>query len=191
MSIVSTASAIRSGLSVLSYNVLIPNSVDGWWVYKTYSPRNQVELSSTSWNYRQRLIEDLVRGADADVVCFQETSAASFQADFAFMQNLGYDGQELYKKGRFRPATFWRSNRVTQWGPILHRDRCLVTAFADASIQKDSCSISPLPPEIMWVANVHLSAGGGSPLESVTYQFTTCSQNILLMLHFNFRQWTE
>jgi len=40
---------------------------------------------------------------DADVVCIQEISPDSFEDDFAFMKDdLGYDGVELFKKGRFR-----------------------------------------------------------------------------------------
>lgn len=67
--------------------------------------------------------------ADADVVCLQEVSPVSFDDDFAFMEELGYDGKEMFKKGRFRPASFWKSARCQLVSPPVHKDRTLLTAF--------------------------------------------------------------
>jgi mRNA deadenylase 3'-5' endonuclease subunit Ccr4 len=61
----------RTAFSVLSYNILLPNSVDGWWTYKNYSP--VTPMAARSWEARKRLLEQRIRTADADVVvCFQE-----------------------------------------------------------------------------------------------------------------------
>lgn len=66
--------------------------------------------------------------SDADVVCFQEVSPLSFDTDFAFMEKeLGYTGKEMFKKGRFRPATFWK--RCELVSAAVHKDRTLLTAL--------------------------------------------------------------
>ena len=57
-------------LSVLSYNILLPNSEDGWWTYKMYSPPLPKELQyQSSWEYRQDLLKKWIQLIDADVVC--------------------------------------------------------------------------------------------------------------------------
>ena len=86
----------------------------------------------------------------------QEVCSISFEEDFAFMKRLGYDGVELYKKGRFRPATFWKKNRVQLYGSTLHRDRCLISAFTQPNELMSSA-----PTDILYVSNMHLSAGSG------------------------------
>uniref|UniRef100_A0A7S4N9S0 Endonuclease/exonuclease/phosphatase domain-containing protein n=1 Tax=Odontella aurita TaxID=265563 RepID=A0A7S4N9S0_9STRA len=66
----------------------------------------------------------------ADVVCLQEVSPKSFEEDFAFMRDeLGYDGHEMFKKGRFRPATFWKTSKLELLDKPKHGDRTLLTAF--------------------------------------------------------------
>ena len=126
-----TTTKTTTALSVLSYNVLLPNSSDGWWCYKMYSPRLSVPVTEeqTSWPHRKALLAKTIAEADADVVCIQETNEKSFDDDFSFMAELGYSECELFKKGRFRPATFWRPDRVALDATPLHRDRCLVTLF--------------------------------------------------------------
>jgi hypothetical protein len=48
-------------LSVLSYNVLLPNSVDGWWNYKMYFPPLDAERQYiSSWDYRSGLLRDRI-----------------------------------------------------------------------------------------------------------------------------------
>lgn len=46
-------------LSVLSYNVLLPNSIDGWWNYKMYNPPLEKQYIST-WEYRQSLLKERI-----------------------------------------------------------------------------------------------------------------------------------
>jgi len=148
----------------MSFNVLLPNSVggDGWWCYKMYSPRhiNSLEAKQISeWTKRSKLIETIIRESECDVVCLQEVCADTFHNDFSFMLDLGYDKHEIYKKGRFRPATFWRSSRLEVFDRPIHRDRCLITAFVP---QKETTTIRDQPTienRYLWVANVHLQAG--------------------------------
>ena len=87
----------------------------------------------------------------------QEVCSTSFEEDFAFMKCLGYDGVEIYKKGRFRPATFWKKDRVHLYGSTLHRDRCLISAFTKPEESKSSS----IPSDLLYVSNMHLSAGSG------------------------------
>ena len=48
-------------LSVISYNVLLPNSVDGWWNYKMYLPPLTPEQKVWStWEYRRELLRQRI-----------------------------------------------------------------------------------------------------------------------------------
>lgn len=88
------------------------------------------KLAISTWEYRRELLRKRIGMIDADVVCFQEVSPISFEEDFAFMKDvLGYDGVELFKKGRFRPATFWKTSRCNLVVPPVHKDRTLLTSF--------------------------------------------------------------
>lgn len=138
------------GLSILTYNVLLPNSVDAWWTYKMYSPGAISDPSEAAWPARSALLREEIRAAAADVVCLQEVAEVSFGEDWAFMAELGYGGSELYKKGRFRPATFWRPAAVSLVSAV-HRDRALITAFALAPSAGPAADIT--------VINCHLQAG--------------------------------
>ena len=144
-------------LSVVSYNVLLPNSVDGWWNFKMYNPplAHEEDWHISSWDYRRDLLKDKLRTIDADVVCLQEIAPESFENDFGFMVDLGYDGVELYKKGRFRPATFWKTSHCTLATPAVHKDRSLLTAFRLKDFPND--------PQHWFVANCHLQAGKNGP----------------------------
>lgn len=81
------------------------------------------------------------------MVCFQEVAPASFEHDFKFMESLGYDGR-MFKKGRFRPATFWKTESC-EMVDIVHKDRTLLTAV------KKGSSVD----HIWYVLNCHLQAG--------------------------------
>ena len=149
------ATISSQSFSIMSFNVLLPNPVggDGWWCYKMYSPRS---FSSTeartvaSWYERQQLIKEIVKSAESDIVCFQEASCETFASDFSFMRELGYECNELFRKGRFRPATFWRGDRLELLGSAIHRDRCLITPFRLKGSDDN---------KYLWVANMHLQAG--------------------------------
>lgn len=142
-------------LSVLSYNVLLPNSQDGWWNYKMYNqPAAELDIIS-SWDYRRKLIKDRIKNINPDVICMQEVSPISFESDFAFMKDeLGYDGQEMFKRGRFRPATFWRTSKCSLVCPAVHKDRTLLTAFK-LNLEDHHSEYD----RVWYVLNCHLQAG--------------------------------
>ncbi|KAL9181355.1 hypothetical protein ACHAXT_010160 [Thalassiosira profunda] len=162
-----TVPRLSGALSVLGYNVLLPNSKDGWWNYKMYlPPLGPGDEDISTWEYRSSLLRERIGSIDADVVCIQEVSPLSFEDDFAFMADeLGYDGCELFKKGRFRPATFWKKDRVELANPAQHKDRTLLTSFRlvdeDAKVANDD--------ECWHVLNCHLQAGkqGGRRVRQV------------------------
>jgi endonuclease/exonuclease/phosphatase family metal-dependent hydrolase len=146
-------------LSVMTYNVLLPNSMDGWWTYKMYSPNVDPEVSS--WQYRRNLLKGRIAEINADVVCLQEISPASFEDDFKFMwEDLGYDGYEMFKKGRFRPVTFWKTSHCRLASPPVHKDRSLITAFQKV---KNNNNDNDNKPPYWYVTNCHLQAGQQGP----------------------------
>ena len=58
---------LNSGVSILSHNVLLPNSVDGWWVYKMYSARHKLSSTSAcSWAARSQVLAEQIAKANAD-----------------------------------------------------------------------------------------------------------------------------
>mmetsp|Transcript_39057 Transcript_39057/g.94466 ORF Transcript_39057/g.94466 Transcript_39057/m.94466 type:complete len:439 (-) Transcript_39057:1520-2836(-) len=125
----------------------------------------------TSWEYRQKLIKEKVRTMGPDICCFQEVSPTSFDDDFRFMSDeLGYDGVALFKKGRFRPATFWKKDEWTLVSPEVHKDRSLLTAFCRTETDlgdtdnDDNKNKEPGGQQQPWiVANCHLQAGKNGP----------------------------
>jgi len=150
-------------LSVLSWNILLPNSRDNWWCHKMYSP--WVPTSARTWKHRQSLIRDRLLRSAADIICIQEADGDTFNADFAFMKDAGYD-HVLHKKFRFRCATFYKTDKYVL-EKVGQKDRVLVTALrsiqddndtndADDDHERDNNS------RIIHVLNCHLS-GGAAP----------------------------
>eukprot|EP00928_Gymnodinium_smaydae_P079864 TRINITY_DN63696_c0_g1_i1.p1 TRINITY_DN63696_c0_g1~~TRINITY_DN63696_c0_g1_i1.p1 ORF type:complete len:411 (+),score=69.55 TRINITY_DN63696_c0_g1_i1:280-1512(+) len=130
----------------MTYNVLLPNSKDGWWIYKYY---RDSDAEMTSWPARQSLLKQQTLDVAADFVCLQEVSDLSFAEDFAFLAEAGYESV-MFSKGRMRPATFWRSER---WESVaqLHKDRTLIVAL---KLKTGSHKGS-----VVFLINCHLSAG--------------------------------
>ena len=59
-----------SGFSLSTYNVLLPNSVDGWWIYKYY--QKHVPMEQRMWPCRSELLKtNILSGGGADIVCVQ------------------------------------------------------------------------------------------------------------------------
>lgn len=111
-------------------------------------------LHNSSWSHRASLLRARLAAVDSDVVCLQEVSPVSFETDFDFMASLGYDGKEMYRKGRFRPATFWKTSRCTLASPPVHKDRTLLTAFRRVADGEEE------PERPCWfILNCHLQAG--------------------------------
>eukprot|EP00438_Fugacium_kawagutii_P035374 Skav211913 [mRNA] locus=scaffold2993:19094:23535:+ [translate_table: standard] len=130
----------------MSYNVLLPNSQDGWWIYKYY---RDAQGSHTEWPQRQALLKKQI---EERCLAPQEVSDMSFEEDFA--KDAGYEtllheprtAEE--KKGRMRPATCWRPSTFTKIS-AQHKDRTLILGLQGPG----GCG-APL-----FVVNGHLSAG--------------------------------
>ena len=149
----------KSCLALMSYNVLMPNSVDGWWIYKMYC-RDKCNVShgttpsaNASWSRRQELLKKQIAEVNPDILALQEVSEMSFHNDWTFLSEFGFDGYALHPKGRLRPCTFWRKSRVTLVAPVCTKDRFVCTIFKVAS--KDSAQ----PRRLIAVVNTHLQAG--------------------------------
>ncbi|CAM9545295.1 unnamed protein product, partial [Ectocarpus sp. 8 AP-2014] len=78
---------LDDGLTVVSFNVLLPNGNDGWWMYKVYQPH--VPEEHRVWPFRKALMREYLLSKDADIVCVQEASAETFETDFDFMKDAG------------------------------------------------------------------------------------------------------
>jgi mRNA deadenylase 3'-5' endonuclease subunit Ccr4 len=125
-----------------------------------YDPTQSYDIDLIStWNYRRDLIKHKIKTINPDVVCMQEVSPISFEEDFAFMrEELGYDGVEMFKRGRFRPATFWRSSKCKLASPPVHKDRTLLTCFYLQG--SDGDGVKSVNSNRIWhVLNCHLQAG--------------------------------
>jgi hypothetical protein len=120
-------------------------------------------------------------------VCLQEVCPESFETDFAFMKDdLGYDGCEMFKRGRFRPATFWKTDRVELVMPPIHKNRTLLTIFRttkkqtsaegeshdsntsaatkkQTSAEEKSRSCNTSADSLWFVLNCHLQSGPNGP----------------------------
>lgn len=156
----------EEGFSIASWNVLLPNSIDGWWIYKYY--RKHTPDEHREWPHRRDLMRKIILDAGADIVCVQEAAAESFDDDFKFMCDAGYT-YVLHGKSRFRTATFWKPARFA----LVSRhdkDRTIVTAFKPAHMtpKEDSAQPSGLDgcgytvqdaARTFWVVNCHLTGG--------------------------------
>jgi len=53
--------AASTTISVLSWNVLLPNSIDGWWTYKMYLPPLVGDRKDVAtWEHRRKLLRDRI-----------------------------------------------------------------------------------------------------------------------------------
>jgi endonuclease/exonuclease/phosphatase family metal-dependent hydrolase/Ca2+-binding EF-hand superfamily protein len=140
--------------SILSWNILLPNSQDNWWCHKMYA--SWVPMEKREWSHRQTLIQERLLLSGADVVCIQEADGDTFEKDFAFMKEAGYQ-YCLHKKFRFRCATFFKEDKfvLDQEG---HKDRTLVTSLRSIGNNNADSTNS----HILYVVNCHLS-GGAAP----------------------------
>eukprot|EP00750_Incisomonas_marina_P012226 INCI16666.1.p1 GENE.INCI16666.1~~INCI16666.1.p1 ORF type:complete len:689 (-),score=155.48 INCI16666.1:45-2111(-) len=162
--------------TVMSYNVLIPNSKDGWWIYKMY--RCDTPHEDTEWPARQKLLQKQLLDSGADIICLQEMAGWSIDEDWEFLKEAGYDCA-VYKKDRMRPGTFWRRDRFELWSTekasVVHTDRMVVTLlkprwpeFADRLNGLTTLEPNPASPEaaagvnvppLLAVVSGHLKAG--------------------------------
>eukprot|EP00903_Cladosiphon_okamuranus_P013552 g12623.t1 len=133
---------IPDGITVVSFNVLLPNGKDGWWMYKSYQPH--VPEEHRAWPYRKALMRKYLLSKDADVVCVQEASAETFDSDFDFMKDAGY-GCVLHSKFRFRSATFFKTSKLELMCE-KHKDRVLVTGLRTLPKGPEDSATPPTPP---------------------------------------------
>jgi len=153
--------------SLLSWNILLPNSKDNWWCHKQYS--SNTPMSARQWPHRHSLIKDRILQSNADIVCIQEADGETFDQDFEFMKIAGFD-HVLHRKFRFRCATFYKRDQFTLENEA-HKDRALVTALRSKS-SEDTDSSSKIDGKdteqqetednILHIINCHLS-GGAAP----------------------------
>ena len=92
------------------------------------------------------LIKNRLLESTADIICIQEADGDTFEDDFRFMQDAGYD-HVLHKKFRFRCATFFNRDKFAL-DQVSHKDRTLVTSLRCTSDQ-----------HMLHVVNCHLSGG--------------------------------
>jgi endonuclease/exonuclease/phosphatase family metal-dependent hydrolase len=162
-------------LSIASYNVMMPNENDGWWMYKMFLPSVDT-AQHAAWPARRAKLRARIASADADIVCIQEasgaTSAAPGRDDFDFMAELGYGGRAAAKSQRMHCATFWKQSKVALVGDVIRASRDLITRFevlsarrsgaADAAAAAAVAAEAPSPAAAgsrVWVVNTHLPAG--------------------------------
>lgn len=95
--------------SILSWNILLPNSQDNWWNHKMYS--QWVPMDKRKWPYRQALIRERLLLSGADIICIQEADGDTFQDDFAFLKEAGYH-HCLHKSFAFAAPRFSKVKRL-------------------------------------------------------------------------------
>ena len=78
----SEASRSHGDFGFMSFNVLLPHSADGWWIYKYYQPH--LPKKYAEWTYRQSLLKRDLLQAQTDLICIQEAEATHFEQDFEF-----------------------------------------------------------------------------------------------------------
>ena len=167
-----TCNGTSDGFSILSWNILLPNSQDNWWNHKMYNP--WVAMEYRQWAHRQALIRERLLKCQADIICLQEADGDTFDEDFAFLLEGGEYEACLHNKYRFRCATFFKRDKF-ELDQVSYRDRALVTSLKvlDCSLKKDDDIQTKMKKSnqkdngddssrILYVVNCHLS-GGAAP----------------------------
>jgi len=137
----------ENSFSLLTWNILLPNSSDNWWCHKQYP--SWVDMEKRQWPHRRELIRTRLLESQADIICIQEADGDTFEDDFSFMAGAGYD-HVLHKKFRFRNAVFFLRHKF-ELEEVAHKDRTLVTALRCTQTSR-----------ILSLVNCHLS-GGAAP----------------------------
>ena len=107
------ASAAAEQLLLVSLNVLLPNSIDGWWLYKYYPPG--VPDAAMAWRHAQRCSS---RYCCAPIRHRLPPGGARPRASSPILPSStpGYNAA-LYGKGRMRPATLWKRRALRSATP--------------------------------------------------------------------------
>ena len=133
----------QNNLSLISYNILLPNNTEGWWIPKCYPP--QTPLVHRMWPHRKKKILDFLHNTNADIICLQEVAQSSWKEDFQKLWSNGYEGVIHRKNNLFRCATFFKNDVYTLL-ETRHSFRSLVHLFEG-------------PLGTFGIINVHLSGG--------------------------------
>ncbi|GMI17051.1 hypothetical protein TrLO_g9626 [Triparma laevis f. longispina] len=132
-------------IKIMSWNILLPNSDDGWWTFKNYCP--ETPQSCREWPYRQAKIQEVCETEAASIICFQEAGERSYVTDFAFLEGDGGYVYEVADKGRMRCMTFYKDDEYEKLFSV-NKDRCLIMALKHKELS-----------EVIWIINCHLQAG--------------------------------
>ena len=133
--------ARSTDISLMSYNILLPNSAQGWWVYKYYHPN--VPEEHRTWNARKKLLSAQI-DRRIDLFTFQECSLDTYATDLDFM--LETHTMLCHKRARIAMVTAWKSDRFELLADY-HLNRSLVTVLREKS------------GVLLCIVNCHLSAG--------------------------------
>lgn len=125
----------------MSYNILLPNSEQGWWVYKYYHP--DVPIEDRTWEARKRLLSQQI-STGIDLFTFQECVLETYEADFDFLTQT--HSLLCHKRARIAMVTAWKTSRFELLADH-HLNRTLVTVLREKS------------GVLICLVNCHLSAG--------------------------------
>ena len=173
--------AVSAKLRIASYNVLLPNSSDGWWVYKYYTPLRssstaksataEPSTSSSSkmslkvnphslWAARSKLLQQQIECfIQADVLCLQ-----------AWPESATGGGREEKKSEEDSEHTEPKKNalyvchRKGRMRPVTVWNTSRIKLIG-APLHKDRCLVTSFlclngpPNSIIHVVNCHLTAG--------------------------------
>jgi hypothetical protein len=108
-------------------------------------------MEARTWPRRRALLAKKIEMESPDIMCFQEASDKSYEADFEFLTSTNKWSFHIHKKGKMRMRT------ITFWNPALFE------VVADTSFSKDHTLITPFKVrstnETFWAINCHLQAG--------------------------------
>ena len=128
-------------ISLMSYNILLPNSQAGWWVYKYYHP--SIPLKHRTWEARKKLLAAQIPRT-VDVFTFQECAVETYIDDLDFLSET--HALLCHKRARIAMVTAWKKDRF-ELVAEYHLNRTLVVVL------KESTGLN------LCIVNCHLSAG--------------------------------
>ena len=147
---------LTTQLRVASWNVL----ANYWCDYKYY----ELSLDETEkcWPYRKELTKQYILKLNADILTLQEINPSTFEEDFSFMSELGYDGiMEKSNNKYMRCAIFWRRGKLTlvQSEHRVYKCQIVQLKVENTSSDCESASNELAPQEHVFVLTCHLSVG--------------------------------
>ena len=118
-----------------------------------------VAKAEKSWPHRKELTKQYILKLNADILTLQEVHPNTFDEDFSFMYELGYDYLMEESANRYmRSAIFWRRDKLgfVQVFQKAHKCQIVQLAVENAS---SSCDSNPtlVPQKHVFVATCHLS----------------------------------